>query len=322
MSYKIFIDGQEGTTGLKIHKRLQGRSNLEILTISGDERKNLNARLEMISKADITFLCLPHAASREIAENADKSRRILDSSTAHRTNKDWVYGFPELNATQRDKIKKSNRVAVPGCHATGFISMVAPLISLGIVQKDYPFTCHSLTGYSGGGKSMIAQYESDSRDQSLDSPRQYGLTQSHKHLPEMKAVTGIDHAPVFHPIISDYYSGMLVTVSLHSRMLGNRVNPEELRQSYLEYYREQPLIQIRKTEENPADGFMPANALTGTDGLEIFVSGNEERIVLMARYDNLGKGASGAAIQCMNIMLDLPESEGLVIKNRGKQNVD
>lgn len=318
MKYKIFIDGQEGTTGLKIHKRLRDRNDLEILTISDDERKNLNARLELINDSDITFLCLPDEASREIAENTDINKRLIDASTYHRTNKEWTYGFPELNATQRNKIKESNRVAVPGCHATGFISLVTPLISLGIVQKDYPFTCHSLTGYSGGGKSMIAQYEGDSRDLDLDSPRQYGLAMKHKHLSEMKYITGVEYEPVFHPIVADYYSGMLFTTTLHGRLLNKKVNPQEIRYAYSEYYKEQPLIQIRKLEENPTDGFISANALTETDGLEIFVAGNEEQIVLMARYDNLGKGASGAAVQCMNIMLNLPESKGLVTENGRK----
>ncbi|MDD2190480.1 MAG: N-acetyl-gamma-glutamyl-phosphate reductase [Eubacteriales bacterium] len=322
MRYRIFIDGREGTTGLKIQKRLQDRDDLEILSISDNERKNLRARLEIINKADITFLCLPDDASREIAKNAGKDRRIIDTSTAHRTNNEWVYGFPELNAAQKDRIKGSNRVAVPGCHATGFISLVNPLVSLGIIKKDYPFTCHSITGYSGGGKSMIAQYESNFRNQYFDSPRQYGLTQHHKHLPEMKAMTGISHVPVFLPIVADYYSGMLATVSLHGRLIKDKKTPEELRRIYSEYYKEQIFIQVREFEEYPEDGFMPANELTETDGLELFVTGNEEQMILMARYDNLGKGASGAAIQCMNIMLGLPESKGLVIKNRRKENVD
>lgn len=318
MKYKVFIDGQEGTTGLKIHKRLRDRNELEVLTITEDKRKDLNARLEMINKSDLTFLCLPDAASKEIAENVRKDRRLIDASTYHRTNKEWTYGFPELNETQRSKIKESNRVAVPGCHATGFISLITPLVSLGIIQKDYPFSCHSLTGYSGGGKSMISQYESDSRDTTLDSPRQYGLTMKHKHLPEMKYITGIEYAPVFHPIVSDYYCGMLFTTTLHSRLLNKKIKPEDIRQVYSEYYKEQTLIQVRRIEENPEDGFMSANAMAETDSLEIFVSGNEEQIVLMARYDNLGKGASGAAVQCMNIMLNLPEYEGLVTGNRRK----
>ena len=312
MSYKIFIDGQEGTTGLKIHKRLKGRTDLEVIEISNNDRKNLEARLFMMKQADVTFLCLPDAASREIACSADKDWRILDTSTAHRTDKNWVYGFPELDKTQRDKIRESNRVAVPGCHATGFISLVKPLVSLNLIEKDYPFVCHSITGYSGGGKSMIAQYESKDRDFSYDSPRQYGMDQNHKHLPEMIAITGIDYAPSFHPIVADYYSGMLVTISLHKRFLKKKVNAEGMQRLLSEYYKDQLMIQVKKFGEKPADGFIAANQLTDTDGLQIFINGNEELITLMARYDNLGKGASGAAIQCMNIMLSIPENEGLV----------
>ncbi len=313
MGYKIFIDGQEGTTGLKIRKRLQGREDLELLAISEENRKNTEARLEMMKHADITFLCLPDAASREIAAMADKNLRILDTSTAHRTDKRWVYGFPELNGIQRHEIRQSNRVSVPGCHATGFIALVRPLVSLNIIDKDYPFTCHSITGYSGGGKNMIAQYEGEGRDGSLGSPRQYGLDQNHKHLAEMTAMTEICSAPAFHPIVADYYSGMLVTVPLHGRMLKEKLKPDELRQELAKYYRDCKAIKVREAGEKPADGFMAAGALADTDGLELFVLGNGEQLSLMARYDNLGKGASGAAIQCMNIMLDLPEDKGLVL---------
>ncbi len=313
MNYRIFIDGQEGTTGLKIHKRLQGRRDLDILTIASEERKNLDARLEMMRQADVTFLCLPDTASREIIEHAEENWRILDTSTAHRTNKKWVYGFPELDQTQREKIKESNRIAVPGCHATGFIALVKPLISLNLVGKDYPFSCHSITGYSGGGKSLIAKYEGQDRDFSLDSPRQYGLDQNHKHLAEMIAVTGTDFAPAFHPIVADYYSGMLVTIPLQGRLMRKKLQPEKLQQMLSEYYANQPMIRVKKFGEKPADGFIAANALAETDGLEIFLYGHEDQITLMARYDNLGKGASGAAIQCMNIMLDMPENTGLLL---------
>ena len=319
MNYKIFIDGQEGTTGLKIRKRLKERNDLELLTIAEEDRKDLEVRLEMIRRADISFLCLPDAASREIAGLASPERRILDTSTAHRTDKNWVYGFPELSGTQKDKIRESNRVAVPGCHATGFIALVKPLVALNIIDKDYPLVCHSITGYSGGGKSMIAQYEQDGRDGrdgSLDTPRQYGLDQSHKHLPEMRVITEISNPPAFHPIVADYYSGMLVTVSLHSRLMKKKLNLSELRREIGEYYQGRPLIAVRKAEEKPTDGaagFMTAGALAETDGLEIYVLGNDEQITLTARFDNLGKGASGAAIQCMNIMLGLPEEKGLVI---------
>ena len=312
MKYKVFIDGQEGTTGLKINKRLQGRDDLELLTIESEARKNLEARLEYMKKADVTFLCLPDAASKEVIANADKSWRILDTSTAHRTNKEWAYGFPELNGNQRDKIRNSNRVAVPGCHATGFIALVNPMVYLGIAGKDYPFTCQSITGYSGGGKKMIAEYTAQDRDKGYNSPRQYGLDQNHKHLPEMTAITGIDYQPSFHPVVADYYSGMLVTVSFQKRFLKQKLSAEEISQVMADYYKGQLMIQVREFGEKPEDGCMAANKLAEKDSLEIFVYGHDEQIILMARYDNLGKGASGAAIQCMNIMLDMPEETGLV----------
>ena len=313
MVYKVFIDGQEGTTGLKIHNRLKNRADLEILTIAETERKNLESRLEMIKMADISFLCLPDAAAKEIAAMAGEESRILDTSTAHRTNPHWVYGMPELEKNQREKLKAANRVAVPGCHATGFISLVKPLIELGITDVDYPFTCHSITGYSGGGKAMIAQFEEENRNTSLNSPRQYGLDQNHKHLPEMIAMTGISHPPAFHPIVADYYSGMMVTVPLHTRLLSKKKSAAELQQALEEYYQGQPLIKINPFGEKPKDGVMTAGDLAGTDGMEICIYGHDGQITLMARYDNLGKGASGAAIQCMNLMLNLPETAGLLI---------
>lgn len=313
MGHKVFIDGQEGTTGLKIQKRLQDRDDLELLSIAESDRKNPEARLEMMKKADISFLCLPDAASREIAAMADKDRRILDTSTAHRTDPDWIYGFPELSKIQSEKIRGANRVAVPGCHATGFIALVKPLVSLKIIDKDYPLVCHSVTGYSGGGKNMISLYEWEHRDHLYDSPRQYGLDQNHKHLPEMTAVTGVGYPPAFHPIVADYYSGMMVTVTLHSRLMDKKLDPERLRQALAEYYQNRPVIRIKETDEGLEDGFMAANALADTDGMELHVLGNKDLITLIARYDNLGKGASGAAIQCMNIMLGLPEEKGLVL---------
>ena len=313
MPYKIYIDGQEGTTGLKISRRLQARDDLEVLSISESERKKPEARLRLMDQADITFLCLPDSASREIIEKANEKFRILDTSTAHRTDPAWVYGFPELLGIQRDLIRKSNRVAVPGCHATGFVSLVKPLVSRQIIDKEYPLGCHSLTGYSGGGKGMIGQYEEENRPVSLDGPRQYSLDQNHKHLAEMVAATGISNPPAFHPTVADYYSGMLVTVTLHSRLLKKALKPSKLRQVFIEYYQNQNVIQVRSDEEKPADGFMDANARSDNDGLEIYVLGSEEHITLMARYDNLGKGASGAAVQCMNIMLGLPENKGLVL---------
>ncbi len=313
MCHKIFIDGQEGTTGLKIRKRLQGRTDLELLSIADDKRKDPAARHAMMKKANITFLCLPDAASREIAALADQDLRILDTSTAHRTDSAWTYGFPELIETQRDQIRQSNRVSVPGCHATGFIALVKPLIARKIIGMEYPLACHSITGYSGGGKSMIARYEDSDRDGSFDGPRQYGLDQNHKHLAEMVALTGISAPPVFHPIVAGYFSGMLVTIPLHRQIMKKKIGAAALQREFSDYYRGQSLIKVREPGEKPGDGFMAANALADTDGLEIFILGNDEQISLMARYDNLGKGASGAAIQCMNIMLDLPEETGLVL---------
>lgn len=313
MLHKIFIDGQEGTTGLKIRERLRGRTDLLLLSIAEEYRKDTAARLEMMRQADITFLCLPDKASKEIAALAGPELRILDTSTAHRTDPSWVYGFPELNESRRAQISGSNRVSVPGCHATGFIALVKPLISRGIISSDYPLSCHSITGYSGGGKSMIALYEEEGRDISLDGPRQYGLDQNHKHLPEMIAVTEIGFAPVFHPIVSGYFSGMLVTIPLHRQLMQKKLTTCELQRELSDYYNGQPVIKVKESIEKPADGFMAANALADTDGMEIYILGNDEQISLMARYDNLGKGASGAAIQCMNIMLNLPEETGLVL---------
>ena len=313
MSYKIFIDGQEGTTGLKIRKRLESRDDLELLSIDEEYRKNPEVRLEMMRQADLSFLCLPDSASKEIAGLAGPKLRILDTSTAHRTHPEWAYGFPELDGSQRDQIRRSDRVSVPGCHATGFVALVKPLVSQKVIDTAHPLVCHSITGYSGGGKSMISRYEGEDRGAALNAPRQYGLDQNHKHLLEMTAMTGIDSAPAFHPIVADYYCGMLVTVTLHCRMMEKRMNPAEVRQVLAEYYQGQPVIRIREQDEKPADGFMAANALAEADGMELYVLGNEEHISLVARYDNLGKGASGAAIQCMNIMLDMPEDKGLIL---------
>lgn len=311
MAYKIFIDGQEGTTGLKIFQRFKDRQDVELLKIDASRRKDLEARLEMVSQADITFLCLPDEASKEIAEKAGRDARILDTSTAHRTNPGWVYGLPELNQDQREKIKGANRVAVPGCHATGFILLAAPLISLGIAENTYPFSCHSITGYSGGGKKMIAQYEEPVRAEDLYSPRQYGMGQIHKHLPEMTTIAQLAYPPIFNPIVADYYCGMLVTLPLHTRLLAKKLKPAELHEIYRQYYSEQPMIKVMEYGLDPERGFLSANRLADSDDLQLFVYGHEERIILAARYDNLGKGASGAAVQCMNIMLDLPERKGL-----------
>lgn len=311
MKYKTFIDGQEGTTGLKIYDRISKRDDLELIHIENDQRKNIEARLEKIKEADITFLCLPDIASKEIVERVDSCSRILDTSTAHRTDQEWVYGLPELSEGQKERIKQSNRVAVPGCHATGFITLVKPLTALEIVPKSYPFDCHSITGFSGGGKKMIAQYTEENNRMGFNAPKQYGLGQNHKHLEEMTTLSGIDYPPAFHPIVADYYSGMLVTVSLHTRLLNKKTSPSGIKEAFERYYKGQPLIKVLEYDEEKEKGFLEANRLTGSDSLQIFILGNEERIVLAARFDNLGKGASGAAVQCMNIMLGCPENAGL-----------
>lgn len=304
----IFIDGKEGTTGLQIFDRLAKRADVRVITLPEELRKDPEARREKINAADVVFLCLPDAAAREsvsLCEN--QSVTIIDASTAHRTDPLWAYGFPELSAEHRSKIASSRRIAVPGCHASGFIALVYPLVAAGIVAPDYPFVCYSVTGYSGGGKKMIAEYESSDRSILLDSPRQYGLTQLHKHLPEMRAVCGLDDVPVFSPIVSDYYCGMCVTVPLHARLLHKKRSLNELKTYFAEYYASSNFVKV--TDPGP---YMAANALAGSNEMHISVAGNDERPLLLALFDNLGKGASGAAVQCMNIALGLDERTSLL----------
>ena len=304
---KVFIDGSQGTTGLRIFDRLSARSDIELITLPEELRKDPDARKKAINSSDITFLCLPDAASIEAVAMADTRVKILDTSTAHRTNAQWIYGFPEVFEKGFEAVKNANRVAVPGCHASGFIALVKPLVDAGILGHDALLTCHSITGYSGGGKKMIAEYEGTDRDILLDAPRQYGLTQSHKHLPEMKTVTGIENEPVFCPIVSDFYSGMCVTVPLFKSQL-KRGNAEDIKNIYKEKY-QGPVVSF--TEDLGEGGFVSANGNLGKDSMQITVSGNEDRILLIARYDNLGKGASGAALECMNIMLGCDPTLGL-----------
>ena len=305
---KVFIDGKEGTTGLKIYERLGDRKDISLLLLPEEKRKDRAARREMINAADVVFLCLPDAAAIEAVSLCDNDRvTIIDASTAHRTDPDWAYGFPELSETHRKKIAQSRRIAVPGCHASGFISLVYPLIAGGILPPDYPFVCHSVTGYSGGGKKMIAEYENAARSPELDSPRQYGLSQKHKHLPEMTKVCGLLYPPVFNPIVSDYYSGMCVTVPIHTRLMAKKIGVEQLKSYFAEYYARQNFIKV--LDEVPA--YLAANPLAGTNRMQICVDGNDERIVLASVFDNLGKGASGAAVQCMNISLGLDERTSL-----------
>ena len=307
---KVFIDGSAGTTGLRIAERLELRQDIELIRLNEENRKDISARKEAINMADIVFLCLPDAASVESVSLCDNPNTvIIDTSTAHRTNSDWAYGFPELSADLYNKIKNSKRIANPGCHASGFIALVYPLIEKGILDENVLLSCVSLTGYSGGGKKMIANYEADNRDVLLDAPRQYGLSQSHKHLPEMTAITGIKNAPAFMPIVGDFYSGMEVTIPIFPQMLKD-AGIEDIKNIYKEKYTGPVVYFAEDFDEN---GFVSANKLRNRDSMEISVSGNEDRILLIARYDNLGKGASGAAVECMNIVLGCDLTTGLEI---------
>lgn len=309
---KVFIDGKAGTTGLRIYDRLSQRSDIELLTLSEEDRKNPIKRKEIINSSDITFLCLPDDAAREAVSFVENdSVKIIDTSTAHRTLDDWSYGFPELSDSFREKIRNGKRTAVPGCHASGFISLVYPLVNAGIVPKDMLMSCFSLTGYSGGGKKMIAEYEAESTPREFAAPRQYATGQSHKHLKEMKKITGIASAPIFSPIVCDFYSGMQVTVPLFRQNLSKDISPEDIAQVYAECYNNSPVVTCAGySSENT---FINVLEKEGKDSMKISVYGNDERILLSSVYDNLGKGASGAAVQCMNIMLGIDETTGLCL---------
>ena len=304
---KVFIDGSAGTTGLRIHERLSARDDLTLLTLPEETRKDPAARREMLHTADIAFLCLPDAAAKEAVALAEGSKvAIIDTSTAHRTDPAWVYGFAELD--RRAAIATSNRVANPGCHASGFLALVEPLVKEGLIDPDTALSCFSITGYSGGGKQMIADYQSDGRSALLDAPRQYGLVQAHKHLPEMCAVAGLAVPPIFCPIVADFYSGMEVSVPLFAKDLRGTV--QDVKALYADIYRT-PLLHYN--DEPGESGMLSAAAYSGRDDMEVAVCGNAERAVLVARFDNLGKGASGAAIQNMNILLGVDECTGLVV---------
>lgn len=317
MTYKVFIDGRHGTTGLKIDERLAGREEIQILTIPEAQRKDAAVKAEYINAADVVFLCLPDAASKEsvaLLAADNKRTRFLDASTAHRTNPDWVYGLPELNAGQRERIRNAQKVAIPGCHASGFIMLMHPLVAAGIVTPDYPATTYSVTGYSGGGKEMIASYEEPAElPDSMMSPRFYALGLSHKHLPEMRALSGLNHAPLFTPIVGNFAQGLIVSVPLPASTLAQRKSPAELQAFFADYYKGQTFVKVMPADPSSAleNGQLPATACNETNRAEIFVFGNDENILLVSRFDNLGKGASGAAIQCMNIMLGLDEARGL-----------
>ncbi|MGD9559599.1 MAG: N-acetyl-gamma-glutamyl-phosphate reductase [Oscillospiraceae bacterium] len=310
-TYKVYIDGAAGTTGLQIWQRLATQGDITLTQLDEAHRKVLHARLEAMAAADLSILCLPDAAAREIAAAAPPTAKIIDASTAHRTNPGWVYGFAELEA-RRSRIATATRVAVPGCHATGFLALVAPLVAGGILPAASTLCCHSLTGYSGGGKQMIAEYEGAERSGKYDAPRQYGLALAHKHLPEMQTVAQLAAPPLFCPIVADYYSGMLVTVPVPMDAVARGWQSlERLADFYRTYYADERLITVHPAGDAPTDGMLAANALSGRDDLEIFVLGNAQQVLLAARFDNLGKGAAGAATQCMNLMLGREETAGL-----------
>lgn len=311
---KVFIDGKEGTTGLQIFERLPKRKDIEILLIDEDKRKDVNERKRLINESDITFLCLPDAAAIEavsLVENPDT--RIIDASTAHRTNPAWDYGFAELSQKHREAIAGSKRVANPGCYASGFISLVYPLVQAGVIPKDYPVISHAVSGYSGGGKKMIAAIEGEEKTKAMCSPRQYALPQSHKHIPEMQKVCGLQFEPMFNPIVDDYYAGMVVSLPLITRTLPKKYTPADIHEILSAHYAGQRFVKVMELfgMDTLPDGFLSANDLEGTNDMQLFVFGNEERILLCSRLDNLGKGASGAAVQNMNIMLGINEDTGL-----------
>ena len=315
MAFKIFIDGQEGTTGLQIADRLRDRPELDILPISEEERKDPFVRKKLINESDLTFLCLPDDAAKESVSLLENPRtKIIDASTAHRTDPAWAYGFPELDASFEEKVKTARLIANPGCYPSGFLSVVYPLIKLDILGKDYPFVCHAISGYSGGGKKMIAAYDSPSRSEEYHSVRQYALSQTHKHQPEMKYIAGLTHLPVFNPAVADFYCGMTVSVPLHSRLLNKNLSAKAVWELLSEYYSGKIFVEVLPFmgEGVFADGFLPSNSLRNKNHLQIIVCGNEDRILLAACLDNLGKGAAGAAVQNMNLALGLPEMAGLL----------
>lgn len=319
MKTKVYIDGSEGTTGLRINERFEGREDIEVLRISSELRKDSAERAKFINNSDITFLCLPDAAAIEAVSLIDKDNDhtvIIDASTAHRTEAGWAYGIPELGEEFRAGIQKSNRIAVPGCYASGFCMCVYPMVKLGIIGEDYPVCVTALSGYSGAGKKAIALYESPDKTQDLFAPREYALAQQHKHLKEMKAIVGLKRAPLFTPVVDDYYSGMVVSFPVYADLMLKQMTPEEVHARFDEFFKGEPFIKVMPFgSEADENNFLAANAYSGRDDAQIYITGNEERILISARFDNLGKGASGAAIQCMNARLGIPETTGL---NLGK----
>ena len=310
---KIFIDGSEGTTGLRIHERFAEREDVELLPISSELRKDKEKRKRLINSSDITFLCLPDAAAEESVSLVENDHvRIIDTSTAHRTMEGWAYGFPELSKEHREAIAAGNRIAVPGCHATGFISLVYPMVAEGLISADYPVSAFGISGYSGGGRKMIAAYEAEEREDALLAPREYALSQAHKHLKEMKKIPGLKREPLFSPIVADYYSGMVVSVPVYTELMNKGRTPQEVWKYLADFYAGSRFVRVMPFGAEEASANMLAgNAMSGRDSLRIYVTGNEDRVLLSSQFDNLGKGASGAAIQCLNIALGCEESKGL-----------
>jgi len=315
---KVYIDGQEGTTGLKIVERLSSRKDIELVEINPQLRKDVAERKRLINSSDFVFLCLPDDAAREAVSLVDNgSVRIIDASTAHRTNPDWAYGFPELSAEHRAKIRNSSRVSVPGCYATGFNALIYPLIENGVITRDFPVFTYAVSGYSGAGKNGIAAYENENRHRDFDSPRMYALSMAHKHLPEMQTVSGLERVPMFSPMICDYFCGMLVNIPLQVSLLAKNTTAEHIAELYRKHYNGSKFVKVMPcSADEQKTLFLGANTLSGTDILEIYIFGNDEQILLTARLDNLGKGASGAAVQCMNVMMGIDEDTGLTVPNR------
>lgn len=315
MSVKVYIDGQEGTTGLKILERFKDRNDIELLRISEEKRKDPTERARLINMSDFTFLCLPDDAAREAVSFVDNEHvRIIDASTAHRTDPNWAYGFPELSSEHRRKIETSSRVAVPGCYASGFASIVYPLVKNGIIPDDFPVFAYATSGYSGAGKKAIAVYESDDKPFEFNSPRQYALSQQHKHLPEMQKISGLKYKPMFNPMVCDYFSGMVVSVPIQTRILGSSVTALQIHKMFSDQYNGANMIEVMPlmTADEQKSFFLASNTLSGLNKMQIFVFGDDEQILLCSRLDNLGKGASGAAVQCLNIMMGIDETTGLV----------
>ena len=311
--FKVYIDGQSGTTGLRINERLSKRNDIEILKISEDKRHDTVERKKYINNADVVFLCLPDDAAIDAVKLCENENTvIIDASTAHRTNKDWAYGFPELSNEFFNKIKNSKRIANPGCYASGFISIAYPLVKMGIAPSDYPFSANAISGYSGAGKNGIKQYEDKERSSEFDAPRLYAMSMAHKHLPEMQVIAGLKDKPLFNPYVCDFYEGMLVTIPLYTKLLNKKYSVEEIHDKFAEYYKGQDFVRVMPLKEKGTDdGYLSASHLAGKDYMEIYIAGNEDRINITCALDNLGKGASGAAIESMNIVLGLDPKTGL-----------